>query len=105
MSKEYFSDFTRITLDNIKDFFGYDTLFLIANKNNDDIEPIRIFFVDQRRIIGNYLYRWYWDSEVKRTFMKIINEESLEDHLEKINGIKKLIKQEIGNGRVYAKRV
>lgn len=106
MSKEFFSELTKITIDNIKDFFGYNTLFLFIEKNNLNYELKSSFIVNTKRNKGeNYKFRWYWDGEIKTSYIFISKGQTDNDHKDEIESYKSLIRRGINDGTIYAKRI
>lgn len=108
MSKEYFSGFTKMSLDLIHNgFYGYDILFLIADIAEDgNFQSKRLFFVEEKRIPNTtFRYKWYWDNEVRISSIKSLTGETQDEYNHRIDELKKMIRNEIKSGRLYARRI
>lgn len=111
MSREYFESLTKVTLLNVNHFNSYDSLFIVADTSvhkqlvHLGFNVIRAFFINRQRNKGKYQFNWYWDNLVHKTFMNITNAESDEEFINTKEATRKIIYDELKNGRLYAKNI
>ena len=96
--------FIKITDDNIKDLFNYNTLFVIFTLNGNKNEIVNQFKFRQRFIKGNnYSYNYLLGDEIKNSSIEIKTTELEEDYFQHISDLKKIIKEYIKKGTIYGK--
>jgi len=105
ITKACFDSFVLVTLDNIKEWFNNESLFIIALSAKNKLSLLNSFTVRDRMVRGRYIYNHYWDSNVIKIAMMIKIDEPLDEYKDNISDIKALIKQEIKNKRLYARKI
>jgi len=105
MSSDYFNSLTKIDLNNISSFFGFESIFFIIESNGKSNTVIRTIIIDRQYIKGDYFYRFYWDSSIKECIVKISKNETDDDFKERIESFRKILKDGIKKGILYAKKI
>lgn len=105
MSDDFFKTLIPITTDNISTIFGFDAVFFVINMKKNKRELIRTLTIDRQYFKGNNEYRFYWDSEFKTCITKFSSSESDYDFNERLLSYKKIIRDGIKEGNIYARRI
>ena len=107
ISKEFFLSLELITPDNIWSFFDYNTLFFIIKKIPNKILVLNNFPIRPLHTIGSkYYFHFLWDNDILRSIISIRSPtESKESYDSAIEEIKVIIRAEIKNNSMYAKRI
>ncbi len=98
------NNFTKITLDNIKDFFNYKTLFVVLDIKSGAI--VNQFAYKERFIKNNSHISYSVRDNKIISYEFIIRTTQLEeDYLNSVSDLKKLIKDYIKIGSLYGKQI
>lgn len=104
ISKDFFDSLKLVTNDNIRDLYNNpSSYFLVVSIVGKKMIIIRDFYIMSRRVKGMLNYKFYYDSKILQSSIKITEEQSLEDYKEESDMIKNIIKDEISKKRLYVK--
>ena len=111
VSEDIMSKLTKITLDNIKEFFENKTLFIVLIKEGSEKIGFKYSISNQfntrSRFIANknIIYSYIFDNKIVLNNVLIKTEELLEDYIDSMNSTKSLIKKHISNDQLYGIKI
>ena len=105
MSTDFFNTLRLVTEDTISSIFGYDTAFFVIETIKNKRVLIRTITIDRQHFKGSYKYRFYWDSGFSNCIVKFTANESDDDFKARLDGYKKLIKEEMSKNRLYGRKI
>lgn len=107
ISKDFFSTFTLITNDNIKDFFYNNSIFIIVVNSKKIISLFNNFVIRPRHVKGlRYRFYFIWDNNILNSIITVKSDtESEEDYKNDLEQAKIIIRNEIKSKRLYARKL
>lgn len=104
LSRNQFDKFELINDDNIKDYWSFDTLFIMVDVKKNKFTMIHSFFIPQKLSKCKMFYRYWWDDVLVSSSIQIKEEESDQDYSDRLSDAKALIKNSIKKQSLYGSK-
>lgn len=105
ITKIIFDKFSKITNDNIREFFNHDVMFIVAIVSKNKVVMTNSFMVTPQLKKGPFRFHYLWDGNLSSYNMIVKQNESNEDYNTRISDLKSYMKNEIKLGRLYARKI
>jgi len=105
LSIENFSKFTKVTKDNLSDFIGNGSIFIIAELKDNTLNVYHTFSSRKpfKRGLNEYLY--IWEGTILKYTFRCYEDEKKEDYYEDQSNYIKYINKQIYSNNVYAIKI
>jgi hypothetical protein len=110
ISNDLLSTFTKLNLDNIKEFFEGDTLFIAVSQEGTKDKIINTLanqFITRSKFVKNntVVFRHVYENEIITNNVKIFTDEVESDYNDNMSDMKSLIKDYISKNMLYGRRM
>ena len=105
ISLDNFNKFTKVTEENLKNYYYNNSIFLVAKIVNDRLVVLHSFNGRKQHKKGVILFNYIWDNTIVQSQVKIYNNETKEEYDDNMDAFLPYVKQQIKLNNLYSIRI